>query len=121
MTNRFRAQCIICHCTVDPGQGTRHRTGIAHLTCLGNEPQRQKGATYREPVTVHATLKDDAPIKLAAAWWDGSMDGHQQVWTWLPKSQVIDNKDGTITIPRWLQGKTGIGDKELAEREDVAC
>ena len=118
MTNRYLCQCIICHCAATPGTATRHRTGYAHLACIGLGAQRSKNATYKEPVTIHAglvtwMLQDG---KLSAPYSDGTLDEQGRVkYFWLPRSQVKDNKNGTITIPRWLQGKTGIGQKQMAK------
>ena len=68
-------------------------------------------------MTLHATLRQDKPDRDGFAWADGFLDperNFREKWFWLPKSQVTDNGDGTITIPQWLQQKTGIGAAELA-------
>lgn len=41
----------------------------------------------------------------AIAIWDGQHHdglGKREKWTWLPKSQIEVNDDGTVTMPEWL-------------------
>lgn len=43
------------------------------------------------------------------AIWDGEEkpDG-SELWTWLPKSAVEVNDDGTVTMPEWLAKEKGL-------------
>lgn len=39
----------------------------------------------------------------AIAIYDGRNDENgKEIWTWLPKSQIEDNGNGTFTLPEWL-------------------
>jgi hypothetical protein len=45
----------------------------------------------------------------AVAIYDGrDDDSGKEIWTWLPKSQIEDNGDGTFTMPEWLALEKGL-------------
>ena len=66
-----------------------------------------------ELVDIECEIAIDMPGKKAIGVKDGSIQksgpykGKERI-VWLPRSLTEDNKDGTVTIPRWL-----------AEREEL--
>lgn len=42
------------------------------------------------------------------AVFEGEMKNGREVWTWLPKSLVEKNDDGTFTMPEWLAHSKGL-------------
>lgn len=61
----------------------------------------------RELVDITCEVRKETDKGLAI--WDGEEDKDgKEVWTWLPKSEVEVNDDGTITLPEWLAKNKGL-------------
>jgi hypothetical protein len=112
MSNAYAADCTVCHTTIAPGDGHRARYGWTHTSCAPARP-RPPRIDFKAPVNIRAELVRWKAKDCALSWpyTDGSLEegGKRIKFFWLPRSQVTDNKDGTIMIPRWLQEKSGVG------------